>query len=198
MADIPRTPAMRVLVIDDDPLFRSLVVSLLHKECAVAVAADGSDGFYQALEQPPDVALIDVQMPGWDGLKTLKAFRGHPALANVKTMMLTSDASKETVVAAIQAGANDYVIKTTFSRHDFQQKLQRLLPDRFAAPAEQADASVPGQPAPSATRTPQGTHVTQKRDETANSPAPATIPAGAPHALPSDESQLQELMDNWE
>jgi len=116
----------RVLVIDDDPLFRNLVVSILRRDFFVSVASDGADGFQKAIEYPPDVAVIDIQMPGWDGLKTLKAFRNNSALSRVGIMILTSDASRDTVLAAIQAGANDYVIKTTFSRVEFLEKLERL------------------------------------------------------------------------
>jgi len=158
-------------VIDDDPLFRSLIVSLLRKDCIVGVASEGSEGFYKALEHPPDVALIDVQMPGWDGLKTLKAFRGHPALADVRIMMLTSDASKETVLAAINGGSNDYVIKTSFSKDDFRQKLNRLAP-RSAA-EKPADA--------------QGTN----GSDGSQSP-------GASQPFARDEQKLQELIDGWE
>ena len=92
----------RILVIDDDPLFRNLMVSFLRREYFVSVASDGSEGFYKALEYPPDIAIVDVQMPVWDGLQTLKAFRSHPTLCKTKIIMLTSDASKGTVVAAIQ------------------------------------------------------------------------------------------------
>ena len=72
-----KSMATRVLIIDDDPLIRTLLVSALRKECFVAVAAEGAEGFSKALELKPDMAVIDVNMPGWDGLKTLEAFRGH-------------------------------------------------------------------------------------------------------------------------
>ena len=117
----------RILVIDDDPLFRSLIVSLLRKQYYVSVAGDGSEGFFKALEQPPELAIIDVQMPVWDGLKTLRAFRSHPALAMVKTMILSGDANKDTVLAAINDGANDYVIKSSFSKTEFLVKIVNLL-----------------------------------------------------------------------
>jgi DNA-binding response OmpR family regulator len=117
----------RILVIDDDPLFRSLIVSLLRKQYYVSVAGDGSEGFYKALEQPPELAIIDVQMPVWDGLKTLRAFRTHPALATVKTMILSGDANRDTVLAAIYDGANDYVIKSSFSKTEFLEKIVNLL-----------------------------------------------------------------------
>ncbi len=118
----------RVLIIDDDPLIRTLLVSALRNDCLVGVAAEGSEGFAKALELKPDVAVIDVNMPGWDGLKTLEAFRAHPNLRATKIIMLTADASKQTVMAAVRAGANDYLIKTSFSKADFYRKLNQLVP----------------------------------------------------------------------
>jgi DNA-binding response OmpR family regulator len=122
----PTERRRHILVVDDDPLFRSLMVGVLRRDFDVSVACDGADGFYRALESKPDVTVLDLQMPGWDGLKTLRAFRAHPALADVKVMVLTSDSSRETVLAAIHAGADDYTIKTAFSRDEFRVKLDRL------------------------------------------------------------------------
>lgn len=139
----------RILVIDDDPMFRNLIAMLLRKDYFVAVASDGSEGFHKALGHPPTVAIIDVQMPEWDGLTTLKAFRSHPILCRTQTMMLTSDASKETVLAAIEAGANDYVIKTSFSKDEFLQKLERLLnPHGPAVVSSSVAASIPSSAEP--------------------------------------------------
>lgn len=117
---------LRLIVIDDDPLFRSLLVSILRRDYLVFVATDGAQGYYKAIEYPPDLAIVDIQMPGWDGIRTITAFKSHPSLARIPVIVLTSDASRETVMAAIQAGADDYVIKTSFSREDIQSKLQRL------------------------------------------------------------------------
>lgn len=137
----------RILVIDDDPMFRNLIATLLRKDYFVAVANDGSEGFHKAMGHPPVVAVIDVQMPVWDGLTTLKAFRTHPNLAHTKVMMLTSDASKETVLAAIEAGANEYVIKTSFSKDEFLQKLHRLMNPRSEVAAVPATTHAPHVPA---------------------------------------------------
>lgn len=117
----------RVLVIDDDPLFRSLIVSFLRKDYFVQEASDGEEGFRKAVAHPPDIAIVDVQMPCWDGLKTLRAFRNNETLSNLPIMMLTSDASRETVLTAINAGATDYLIKSSFSKSEFLTKLSRLL-----------------------------------------------------------------------
>lgn len=181
----------RVLVIDDDPLFRSLLVSLLRKDYFVSVASDGAEGFYKALEHPPDVAIIDIRMPGWDGLTTLKAFRGHPSLALVKAVVLTADASKETVLAAISGGAKDYIIKTAFSRDDFYAKLDKLVPraKRAAIPAPQATG---------ADRTP---GALQRPPRALMQPAATTcsVSANRPLRGPDDEhAAVQELIDGWE
>ncbi|QDU81087.1 Chemotaxis protein CheY [Polystyrenella longa] len=120
----------KVLIIDDDPLFRSLLVSLLRTDYLVSVASDGADGFYKAVEYPPDIAIVDIQMPQWDGIKTLKAFRSHASLQYTSVIMLTSDASRETVLSAIKEGANDYVIKTSFSKEELKQKVNRLVTRR--------------------------------------------------------------------
>jgi CheY-like chemotaxis protein len=189
----------RVLIIDDDPLIRTLLVSTLRKDCLVAVAAEGSEGFYKALELMPDVAVIDVNMPGWDGLKTLEAFRAHPGLKDVKVIMLTADASKQTVMAAIHGGAHDYLIKTNFSKADFYRKLNRLVPGSIAevlplslpAGAEFDGASTDlsiGLRDPS---------VVSKRQDSGQ-PAWTDLSLAAATASANADSRLQELIDGWE
>jgi DNA-binding response OmpR family regulator len=180
----------RVLVIDDDPLFRSLITSILRRDFLVSVAADGSDGYYKAIEHPPQLAFIDVQMPGWDGLRTLQAIRAHQALAAVPVMMLTSDASRQTVVAAIQGGANDYVIKTTLSRDELLKKTRRLVhlgPVRTTPAAADASGDHQGQAEASA-------------DGKSNpaSPEAHAGDAGSEPAGGGEAAALQALMDNWE
>ena len=182
---------VRVLVIDDDPLFRSLLVSLMRKDYFVSVASDGSEGFYKALEHPPDVAIIDVKMPGWDGLRTLKAFRGHPTLVEVRIIILTADASKETVLAAINGGANEYLIKTAFSRDDFHAKIDKLIPrsDRSVVPGPQAIAS---ERAVGTCKRPWGLGKSVAATASASS-------ANRPSLSRSGEDEdLQELLDCWE
>jgi len=190
----------RVLIIDDDPLIRTLLVSALKKECLVAVAADGSEGYHRALELVPDVAVIDVNMPGWDGLKTLEAFRAHEKLKDVKVIMLTADSSKQTVMAAIRGGASDYLIKTSFSKADFYRKLNRLVAGTINE--RLAGCSVaeldPETGAPIASRD----EVEEVAESSSNGFDDPVLPgAGRSHAQQDSaqrESQLQELIDSWE
>jgi DNA-binding response OmpR family regulator len=180
----------RVLVIDDDPLFRSLITSILRRDFLVSVAADGSEGYYKAIEHPPQLAIIDVQMPGWDGLRTLQAMRAHQALAKVPVMMLTSDASRQTVVASIQSGANDYVIKTTLSREDLLKKARRLVnlsPERVN----------PGQEEQAAKDSENSGLAVGADGKLAAVPAEGGEVDADPEAG-SDAARLQALIDNWE
>lgn len=177
---------LHILVVDDDPLFRSLMVGVLRQDFDVTVACDGSDGFYRALDRRPDVTVLDLQMPGWDGLKTLRAFRSHPLLAEVKVMVLTSDSSRETVLAAIHAGADDYTIKTAFSRDEFREKLDRLT--RISRNETEMDAIIAqAMAAPTSPRPRLGE---DRSDELA--------PASSRRPLTGTVELLQEAIDAWE
>tara|TARA_R110002111_G_scaffold262289_1_gene337772 strand:+ start:49030 stop:49638 length:609 start_codon:yes stop_codon:yes gene_type:complete len=192
----------RVLVIDDDPLFRNLMVSFLRREYIVSVASDGSQGFYKALEYPPDIAIVDVQMAVWDGLQTLKAFRSHPLLSQTKIIMLTSDASKETVIAAIQGGANDYIIKTSFSKSEFLDKVRK-----FAQPGHSRPTSTPNSSKRSATASVanMATSITQEQTiehrsvNVSRSNSSSVEDQLVDLSLnQTEEEQLQELMEEWD
>lgn len=128
----------RIIVIDDDPLFRSLLTSVLKKNYEVEAFKDGSEGFYHASENPPDAAIIDVNMPGWDGLKTLRAFRAHHLTAECPIIMLTGDTSRETIMQSISGGADEYVVKSSFCRREFAQKLSRVLGEQAETVEEPA------------------------------------------------------------
>jgi len=172
----------RILVIDDDPLFRSLITAILRKDYFVSVASEGSDGYYKAIEHPPQLLIVDVQMPGWDGLRTVQAIRAHQLLAKTPVMMLTSDASRQTVVAAIQCGANDYVIKTTLSRDELLKKARRLIDlgpvqTPVGGGASRATAAEGAALAAASTDSGDTNHVTPDSEEAA---------------------ALQSLIDNWE
>ncbi|QDV50569.1 response regulator transcription factor [Gimesia fumaroli] len=198
----------RVLVIDDDPLFRNLMVSFLRREYIVSVASDGSEGFYKALEYPPDIAIVDVQMAVWDGLQTLKAFRSHPVLSQTKIIMLTSDASKETVVAAIQGGANDYIIKTSFSKMEFLEKVRKFTQPGSAGVANTPNSSKRQHSASTPVAAAAALRNVDRRDagnltsNTGNSAS--TKPSSVEDQLSgltldkTEEEALEEMMDDWD
>ncbi len=105
---------IRVLLVDDQPLIRSGFRALLDLEGdieVVAEAADGSEGLQRAEEYLPDVALIDIQMPGMDGIEATRRIAANPALAGGHVVILTNYGLDEYVFDALRAGAAGFLVK---------------------------------------------------------------------------------------
>lgn len=104
---------IRILVIDDHPLFRAGLVRTLGEEDGFEIVGQVEDG--AAAEAAwarlaPDVALVDVSMPGIDGIETVRRLLARDPAA--KLLMLTSSEDAGDVIAALDAGARGYVTKT--------------------------------------------------------------------------------------
>lgn len=108
----PESPPVRVLVVDDQTLFREGVVELLNAEHGVSVvgqARDGEEALTMVAGSLPDVVLMDVQMPRLDGISaTARIVARHPS---VRVLILASAQSDDSVVEAMRAGALGYVLK---------------------------------------------------------------------------------------
>lgn len=103
---------IRVLIADDHPLFREGLKSLLTSIADIEVvgeAATGQETLIQATEQQPDVILMDIQMPGINGIEaTRQIIRTSP---HIGIIMLTMFQDDDSVFAAMRAGARGYVLK---------------------------------------------------------------------------------------
>ena len=108
---------IRVLVADDHTLFREGIEALLAttEDCTViGEAVDGNDTLQKTLELKPDVVLMDIHMPGANGIEATRSIlQSEPRTAILMLTMLEDDAS---VFAAMQAGARGYVLKD--AKHD--------------------------------------------------------------------------------
>ncbi|HKN55178.1 MAG TPA: response regulator transcription factor [Amycolatopsis sp.] len=105
---------IRVLLVDDQPLIRSGFRALLENEDdieVVAEAADGTEGLALARKHLPDIALIDIQMPGVDGVEATRRIAADPALAAVHVVILTNYGFDEYVFDALRAGAAGFLVK---------------------------------------------------------------------------------------
>jgi DNA-binding NarL/FixJ family response regulator len=103
---------INVLVVDDHPLFREGVVHSLAAEpgiSVIAAAASGMEALALAQELLPDVVLLDISMPGWDGLVT--AERIATACPATAIVMLTVSEEHDKLLAAFKAGARAYLLK---------------------------------------------------------------------------------------
>ncbi|GAB3226215.1 response regulator transcription factor [Glycomyces halotolerans] len=107
---------IRVLLADDQPLMRGGFRALIDAEddmTVVAEAADGPSAVELALAHVPDVALLDVEMPGGDGIEAVRAIAGRESLASMRVVMLTNYSFDSYVYDALRAGAAGYLVKDT-------------------------------------------------------------------------------------
>ncbi|MGY1636212.1 response regulator [Geodermatophilus sp. SYSU D00742] len=109
---MPTAPA-RVLVADDEDDIRALVCLAVRRAgcTVVAEAADGTGALTAARTDPPDLAVLDVSMPGATGLEVCAALRADPATAGVRVLLLSAGASPDDVAGGLAAGADAYLAK---------------------------------------------------------------------------------------
>jgi DNA-binding response OmpR family regulator len=101
-----------ILIIDDDPAVHELLTQYLTlSHYQVFDAYDGNQGIRMVEELHPDLALLDVQMPGMDGFATLLAIREKAALADIPILFLTSLDRQHLKVKGLELGADDYITK---------------------------------------------------------------------------------------
>ena len=113
-----------VLVIEDDPSIRtSLVRSLTDRGHAVSSAPAGMPGLQQALEEQPDVVLLDLGLPDLDGHSLLTMLR---AVRNTPVIVITARDDDPSVVKALDAGADDYVDKP-FGMDQLEARIRAVL-----------------------------------------------------------------------
>ncbi|HEX6056245.1 MAG TPA: response regulator transcription factor [Intrasporangium sp.] len=105
---------IRVLLVDDQPLIRSGFRALLDLEDdieVVAEAADGNEGLALTKAHLPDLVLIDIQMPGMDGIEATRRIAADPDLDRVHVVILTNYGLDEYVFNALRAGAAGFLVK---------------------------------------------------------------------------------------
>jgi signal transduction histidine kinase len=107
-ADVERP---RILLADDNADMRAYVKRLLREHYEVSAVSDGEAALASARENPPDLVLLDVMMPGLDGFAVLRALRGDEATRPLPVILLSARAGEEARVEGLEAGADDYLVK---------------------------------------------------------------------------------------
>ena len=114
----------RVLVVDDDPNLGEVVSRYLAKEgFTVELAADGRAGLERALVWLPDLVVLDLMLPGLDGIEVFRRLR---RVAPIPVVMLTARGREEDRVAGLELGADDYVAKP-FSPRELTARVKAVL-----------------------------------------------------------------------
>ncbi|MEO8696817.1 MAG: response regulator transcription factor [Acidimicrobiales bacterium] len=114
----------RVLVIDDDAMLAEVVARYLEREgFEVEVCGNGRDGLERALMVLPDLVVLDLMLPGLNGLDVFRRLR---RVAPIPVVMLTARGSEEDRVAGLELGADDYVAKP-FSPRELTARVKAVL-----------------------------------------------------------------------
>jgi two-component system chemotaxis response regulator CheY len=118
---------MLALVIDDSRTVR-LIIGKILREVGIDVveAADGREALERMTEHPDvELVLVDWNMPGMNGLEYLRAVRSQPDYNQLRIMMVTSETEQDQVLRALDAGANEYLMKP-FTKEVLIAKLSLL------------------------------------------------------------------------
>jgi two-component system, OmpR family, response regulator MprA len=130
---------MRILVVDDEPAVRAALERALALErYEIDLAADGVEALDRMARSPPDAVVLDVAMPGLDGLQVCRRMRA--AGDRTPVLMLTARDAIDDRVEGLDAGADDYLVKP-FALRELQARLRALLrrADHGAEPLRHGD-----------------------------------------------------------
>lgn len=118
---------MKIYCVEDDSSIRELVVYTLRATGYEAEGFSEAQSFYKAMEEgSPDIVLLDIMLPGEDGLEILKKIRGNRKTADLPVMMLTAKGTEYDKVLGLDSGADDYMVKP-FGMMELLSRINALL-----------------------------------------------------------------------
>jgi len=121
------TKKARILVVDDEAAMREALKDwLLEDGYMVGLAESGQDALAMAAEKSWDVILLDLKMPGMDGIETLKRLKGEKVDTDAEILMMTAYASIDTAVQAMKEGAFDYLVKP-FDPQEVEMQIKKII-----------------------------------------------------------------------
>lgn len=135
-----------ILIVDDEPVaLRAIVAELNGLGFETLIARDGADGLRKAEQGKPDLILLDIRMPGWDGYETCRRLKTSPATRDIPVIFLTALGETLDKLQGFEAGCVDYITKP-FDPREVLARISAHLQQRrvFARLAEQVGLSVEG------------------------------------------------------
>ncbi|HWB53182.1 MAG TPA: HDOD domain-containing protein [Tepidisphaeraceae bacterium] len=155
-----------ILIVDDMAILRDPIAATLRTAgYQTAVAGDGEEAIEQIIANPPDLILLDLSMPGMDGLGVLRFLKSTAKFARIPVILLTAVSDKHSVIEAGHLGVRDYLLKTDLSLPELLDRVARNLAPSTAPAAVSRTPHSPGLPGP------------------VNSHEPARTTAELPHLL---------------
>jgi CheY-like chemotaxis protein len=117
----------KILVVEDDPLIMDLIVILLeHEGYEVMQSFSAEESISLAVSCQPDLVLMDVALPGLDGLEATRILKAQEGTRRIPIIALSAQAMKEDAEKASRAGCDGFIVKPIFAR-TFVQEISRFL-----------------------------------------------------------------------
>jgi DNA-binding response OmpR family regulator len=118
----------KVLIVEDDmALFNMYSVELKIKGYEVLNVNDGLQAMPKAKEYKPDIVLLDIMLPGMNGLNILTELKADPQTSEIPVIMLTNYGSEDNVKKALESGAADYIMKYKILPSELSDKIEVVL-----------------------------------------------------------------------
>lgn len=141
-----KQPPLKVLVIDDaENIIEFIRLGLRYEGFQVESAPDGEQGVTLAQRLNPDLIILDVMMPGMDGLEVCRRLRANPTTSDIPILMLTAKDEVSDRILGLQTGADDYLTKP-FDFYELLERIRAILRrQKRAKSAQSSDAENNGQ-----------------------------------------------------
>jgi len=133
---------VKLLLADDNPLVRDLIVKGLEHACDVVAAVDGADALLKVIDNPPDMILCDYKMPGLDGRQLFEKLRAREATRHIPFLFMASRADIEERLRPLVDGVEEFITKP-FLIKDLVRITKKVV-DRLHLEKLQKRASRPG------------------------------------------------------
>lgn len=102
---------IRILIVDDEPINAAVLGEILASEGEILIAEDGPSAIEMAIAELPDIILLDVEMPGMDGLETLAELQNHRTTEGIPVIFVTGRTDDKDEEKGLRLGAVDYIAK---------------------------------------------------------------------------------------
>jgi len=124
----------KVLIIEDDLDVSNILTVLLEGlEAQVFTAADGHAGVAATLKEKPDLILVDLHLPGMNGLEVIRTLRATPGLGSLPIIVITGNSTVEYIRETARLGATDFLVKANVLSGAGLQRIQKYLQPKVRA-----------------------------------------------------------------
>jgi CheY-like chemotaxis protein len=117
-----------ILLVDDAPIVREPIAAVLRAAgYEVECAASGTEALSKLQCRIPALMILDLSMPGMNGLLVLEVFRGTKSTRNIPVILLTGSADRKDILQASRLGVNNYLLKSAFTMSDLLSRVAALV-----------------------------------------------------------------------